>query len=346
MKKNIIYLIVFLILLAVAGWLLSENSANSTLDGPENYAFSVKDTAALTKIVITTKKPSSVTLEKRPGGWLIDGKDPVREQAMSTLLETLATMQLRNFVPKRMKDNIVNQLAVSGKKVELYKNGDLFKTIFVGNSTDDQLGTFMMLKNGDAPYAVYIPGFNGFLETRFITQPEVWQRRDLVRIKPRDIKEVKLTFTDSLEASFTLRAFSPDSLYMVSAATGNTINNLNQNKARQFLAVFKNLRYEGAITPDDGIYARKDSLLASKPAFSLRVKDIDGKVVNVAGYRIKNAQESIVLGDSSTYYDPDRLHGFINDQRMILLQYYGLRNVLLPIDYFKDNKDSKIINTP
>ncbi len=336
MKKNLIYLVIFLVLLAVAGWLISENTGSTTLEGPENYAFTVTDTGAVNKIVISTKKPSSVTLVRRPQGWLVNDQFPVREEAMRTLLETLATMQLRNFVPKRLKANISKQLSSEGKKVEIYKNGNLFKTLFVGSATNDQLGTYMMLKNGDAPYAVYIPGFNGFLNTRFITEAHVWQRRDLVRVKPRDIKEVKLTYPDSVEASFTLRVFSPDSVYVISSKTGDPMPNVNQNKARLFLSSFKNLRYEGAIVPEDGIYKRRDSLLASTPVFRLEVKDIDGKRVAVSGYHIKNAYESIVPGDPSTYYDPDRLHGFINDERMVLLQYYALRRVLVSPEFFED----------
>jgi hypothetical protein len=335
MKKNIIYLVIFLVLLAFTGWFLSTTEANTTLEGKENYAFTVQDTAAINKIVITTKKPSRVVLIKRPQGWLVNDQIPAREEAMRTLLETLATMQLRNFVPKRMRQNVTKQLASAGKKVEIYKNGKLAKTIFVGSATSDQLGTYMMLKNADAPYAVYIPGFNGFLNTRFIAEPHVWERRDLVHIKPRNIKEIKVTYPDSVEASFTLRSFSPDSLYVISAATGKALENINQNKARLFLSAFKNLRYEGAIVPEDGIYKRRDSLLASTPVFTIAVKDIDSERVSVSGYHIKNAYEAIIPGEPETYYDPDRLHGFINEDRMVLLQYYGLRNVLVSVDYFK-----------
>lgn len=337
MKKNLLYLLVLLILLAVAGWLLSDQSGSSTLEGEANYAFTVSDTAALSKIVISTKKPSSATLIERNGEWLLEGEHPVRSEAIATLLGTLASMELKSFVRERMQEKVIKDLMARGKKVELFRSGEPYKTFYVGEPTPDQLGTYMMLQNGDAPYAVHIPGFNGFLNTRFIDQPHLWRRRDLVRMNPRNIKEVKMVFPDSLEASYRLRVFSPDSVYLIRASDEKAITDVSLTKAQLFLAAFKNLRYEGAIIPSDPIYERRDSLLASTPAFRFTVKDIDGKSTTVSGYKIKAARQTIDPSDPSTFYDKDRLHGFINEQRMVLLQYYALRNVLLPLDHFRED---------
>lgn len=336
MKKNLLYIVVLVILLGVAGWLLSGENGSSTLEGQENYAFTVSDTAALSKIVISTKKPSSATLEERNGAWLLEGEHPVRSEAINTLLGTLASMELKNFVSQRMQDKVIRDLMARGKKVELYKEGRLFKTIYVGEPTPDQLGTYMMLADGDAPYAVHIPGFNGFLNTRFIDQPHLWRRRDLVRMNPRNIKEVKMIFPDSLQASYRLRVFSPDSIYLIRASDEKAFTDVSPTKAQLFLAAFKNLRYEGAIIPSDPIYDRRDSLLAGSPVFRFTVKDIDGKTTTVSGYKIKAEAQTIDPEDPSTFHDPDRLHGFINEQRMVLLQYYALRNVLLPLDHFRE----------
>lgn len=335
MKKNLFYLLVFVVLLSVAGYLLSENQKRSTLEGQENYAFSFPDTAAIDKIVIESKKPSEATLIRTKDGWRLNGDSPVRRDAMQTLLETLYRMEMRNFLPERMQSTVIRNLSVLGKKVKIYQRDKLYKTLYVGNQTQDELGTYMMIEGADAPYAVHIPGFNGFLNTRFIDDPELWRRRDLVRIDPRNIKEVRMIYPDSLEASFRLRVFSPDSLYFVRSSDNEVITDFNPTRARLFLAAFKNLRYEGAIVPSDAIYARRDSLLASTPLFRLEVKDIDGKVTTVSGYRIKGESQTIDPDDPRTFFDPDRLHGFINDQRMVLLQYYGLRNVLKPLGYFR-----------
>jgi hypothetical protein len=335
MKKNLLYLLIFVVLLSLVGYFLSQRNVSGTLEGQENYAFAVRDTASITKLVISDKRPSQAELTRTKNGWLLDGEYPVREDAIEVLLETLYRMEMRNFVSQRMLPTVEKNLEVYGKRVEIYQNGELSKVLTVGVPTTDEMGTYMKVEGGDAPYAVHIPGFNGFLNTRFITDKHLWRRRDLVRVNPRNIKEVAMIFPDSLSSSFRLRVFSPDSVYLVRASDEEVISDIALTKAKLYLSAFKNLRYEGEIVPSDPIYARRDSLKASTPAFKIQVKDVDGKLTTVTAYKIKAAPETIDEDDPSSYFDPDRLHGFINNDRMVLLQYYALRNVLKPLDHFR-----------
>lgn len=336
MKKNLLYLVVLLVLLGVAGWILSDTPEKSTLEGPENYAFNFPDTAAISKIVISSKKPSKAVLIRKPEGWRLEGKYPVRRDAMETLMRTLNRMQMRNFVPQRQQESILRHMASEAKKVEIYHGDKLYKTIYVGTETGDQLGTYMMLKDGDAPYAVHLPGFNGFLNTRFMAEPHLWRRRDIFSIAPRHIREVKMVFPDSLNQSYRLRVFSPDSLYFIRSQDDKVIRDFSNTKARLFLSAFKNARYEAAIVPSDPIYRKQDSLKASTPYFRLRVQDFSGKVNTLTAYRIKGEPQTFDPEKPETRFDPDRLHGFINGERMVLLQFYGLRNILLPLSYFRE----------
>ncbi|WP_421754744.1 DUF4340 domain-containing protein [Croceimicrobium sp.] len=328
MKKNLLYLIVFIVLLAVAGYLLSEDKGNSSLEGPQNYAFAVKDTASITKIVLSDKTPNKSTIQRTSDGWILDNEYPVRRDAIEVLMETLYRMEMKNFVPQRMVPEVEKHLAVFGKRVEIYKGDQLAKVIYVGLQTSNDMATYMKLEDGDLPYAVHIPGFNGFLNTRFITEPHLWRARNAVRINARNIKEVEMIYPDSLEASFKIRVFSPDSIYMLSLDTKEVVSDFSGLKGKLYLAACSQLKYEGEIIPSDPIYARRDSLLASSPVFRLTITSTTGKVNKVSGYKIKAAPETIDYDDPKSFYDPDRLHGFINDNRMILLQYYGLRNVL------------------
>lgn len=328
MKRNLLYLLVFLILLAVAGYLLSEDAQTTTLQGPENYNFAIKDTASITKIVISDKSPSSATIKRSGKSWVLEGGHHVRRDAIEVLLETFYRMEMKNFIPQRMVPEVERQLAVYGKKVEVYEGERLAKVLYVGLPTPSEMGTYMKLESGDLPYAVHIPGFNGFLNTRFISEPYLWRSRDLVRMNARDIKEVEMIYPDSVNASFKLRVFSPDSMYLVSVENNEVMENLSPVKAQLFLAACAKLKYEGEIIPSDPIFARRDSLLASTPMFTLKVRSLAGDETKVSGYRIVAAPETIDYNDPNSFFDPDRLHGFINDDRMVLLQFYGLRNVL------------------
>lgn len=333
-NKNLVYLLVLVVLLGVAGWLISKRNSSGTLERKQDYAFTISDTASIDKIIIKDKTPSQVTLTRDDGFWVVNDEFRARKDAINVLLETLNRMQMRNFIEERMKPTVIKRMSVYGKEVQVYKEGKLFKTFFVGTETHDELATYMMNKGADAPFAVHIPGFNGFLSSRFFTKPELWRSRDVTLINPRSVREVQTVFPDSLNKSFKITVFSPDSLFLTNLETEKVVPNANKVKMRMYVSAASQMKYEGAILPTDPIYARRDSLLSSTPVFYITVKDVDGKSTRLEGYKIKGPDE---LPDPTLQvpeFDPDRLHGFIDRERMVLLQYYGLQHVFKPLDYF------------
>lgn len=334
-NKNIIYLLVLVVLVAVAAWLLSSRNDSGTLERKMDYEFTIKDTAAIDKIVLSDKSPSTVTLTREGRYWMVNGEYRARRDAINTLLETLNRMEMRNFIEERMKQTVIKRMSVYGKEVKVYKDGELFKTFYVGTETHDELGTYMMIKGADAPYAVHIPGFNGFLSTRFFVDPVLWRSRDIVTMDSRDIREVQTVYPDSMEASFKITVHSPDSLYLTSLKTGQVVPGVNRVKMRVYLAAISQMKYEGAILPTDPISLRRDSLLASTPVFYITVKDKKDNTTRVEGFKIKGPEQVMDPTLEAPEYDPDRLHGFIDRERMVLLQYYGLQNVLKPISHFR-----------
>ncbi|MGB0176318.1 MAG: DUF4340 domain-containing protein [Owenweeksia sp.] len=336
MKKNLIYLIVFVVLLAVAGWLLSERNTSGTLDkqGAERYAFTIKDTADIDKIIIKDKTPSEVILKRSKSYWTVNGDKRVRNDAIEVLLETLYRMEMRNFIPERMQETVIKRMTVYGKEVEVFKNGKLFKTFYVGTEAQDEMATYMLIKGSDQPFAVHIPGFNGYLSSRFFTKEHLWRSRDVISIEPRSVRSIEMSYPDSVASSFKFNVFSPDSIYITSLQTGAVLTNRDKVKSNLFLNAFKNLKYEGLIIPSDPIYSRRDSLLASVPIFRMKLTDVDGKITTLSGYRIKSPAESMNPDLERQDFDVDRMHGFINDEQMVLLQYYGLDAILKSKDYF------------
>lgn len=336
-KKNIIYLLILIVLIAFAGWLLTDKEKGyKSIERTMDYDFTIEDTASIDKIIIRDKKPNEVILSKVNGTWMVNGDHKARKDAMNTLLETLHRMEMRNFIPERMKPTVVSRMAVHGKEVEIYQNGKLFKTIFVGTEAQDELATYMMIKGSDAPYAVHIPGFNGFLSTRFFTSAILWRSRDIFGLDPNNIRTVQMLYPDSTETSFKLDVFSQDSLYVSNLQSGKVLRQMNGVNAKLFLAAFRNLKYEGAIVPTDPIWKRQDSLLASVPVFLLEVKDHNGKTHKLQGYKIKGPAEVYDPDMEAPVFDPDKMHGFINESEMVLLQYYGLRNILKPYSFFQN----------
>lgn len=334
MKKNLIYLLVFLVLLAVAGYLLMEQEGKSTLKRTQKYDFTITDTASIDRIEISDKKPSSVNLVRTKTGWKVNGEAPARKDAMETLLMTFYRMEMRNFLPDNLKETAIKRMAVYGKKVQVYKNGKLFRTFYVGTEAQDEMATYMMIEGADAPYAVHIPGFNGYLSSRFFTDSSLWRSRRIFSLRDNRIRKVEMLYPEDPGNSFSVNRFSSDSLYVQKVASGQVLQNLNYVNVRLYLGVFDKLSYEGAIVETDPIWARRDSLLASTPVFELTVTDIEGNRKTLSGYHIVAPPESYDTNPETNMYDPDRLHGFIDNKQMVLLQFFGLQSALIRPDFF------------
>ncbi len=98
-------------LLPIAILLISCNNSKQS-DGLEElkaqYDFAIKDTAAITRIVIRDKKPSEVLLERSSQGWLVNGVFPVRKDAIEVLLETLGNVTLKTLLLKAQFQQSIN----------------------------------------------------------------------------------------------------------------------------------------------------------------------------------------------------------------------------------------------
>lgn len=330
-RTTFLYAALILVLAMISVWLMTDTSEKSTLDDlKDEYRFYVEDTAAVDRIVLSDKTPSRVELTRTEDGWLVDGKHPARKDAVETLLLTLNRMQMRNFIPSRMQETVLKRMSVYGKTVEIYQDGELLRTIIVGTDTQDEMATYMMIKGAEAPYAVHIPGFNGFLSTRFFTQPWLWYKRIITDVDPRSIRKVIMRYPDSLESSFVIDADGPEVFRLSKLKSGELVDP-NPVRVKQFLLAASQMSYEGAILPSDGIYERRDSLLNSTPVFDFTVMTAED-TVNLKGFRIKGPEEAFDPDSEAPPYDPDRLHAFIDEEQMVLIQYYGLRGVLRSLD--------------
>lgn len=334
MKKSILYLLIIAVLAALTWWLLKENQANTSMKALEDqYDFGVADTASITKIVIADKRPSRVELTRTNGNWQVNGTYKARTDAIDVLLETLYRQTMRTFVPEATQPTILKRLAVYGKEVKVYAGDKLIKHFFVGTETPDQLGTYMMLEGAEQPFAVYIQGFNGYLNSRFFTDEALWRDRTIFGVAKDDIATVKMTYTSSESESFTVdsRTGTP----MLMGLDGSIVNEVLPVNMNIFLGSFRTANYEAMVVPTDGIWAKKDSLQNALPVFELMVTDKNGTTQKLTGYRKRPDRDEEVGEDGLPMeWDPDRLYAFLDDGRMVLIQYYGLRNLIVTKEFF------------
>lgn len=309
------------ITLAVAGiafLILRENQSHDDLS-PEAYDFAISDTSSIDRIVLWNRSPDTAVLTRVAGVWLINETYPARPDAVAVLLETLYRVRLRGFAPDAATTNILSAMATYGVHVDVYHGDRALKSFTVGTETPDMLGTYFLRDGFGRPVAVHIPGFNGYLSSRFFLREDLWRHR-ILWPNQEPVSQISIRYSDSLDAS----------LELINKAGTWTLEDqpVDGMKVQALLKAVSQSQYEGVIIPSDGAYQMQDSLKALPPRVLITVRRTDGSVNTMTLYHIAGDPEAITDDGKPQAFDPDRFYAFLDDQRMVLVQRFGLQHLL------------------
>ncbi len=335
-KSSIITIVVLAILSALAIYFYKSKGGHSTID-KEASNFAIKDTASIDKIFLADKDGKSVLLEKTKTGWLLNKTHAVRPDALEMLLYTMRMLEVKSPVSKTSLKNVLKILASKSTKVEVYSKGDKIKQYYVGHPTQDHLGTYMLLtdvnndENYQEPFITHIPGFNGFLSTRYYTEELDWRDRVVMSFKPPQIKQIKLELHELPDSSFVIDLFSMQRFGLKTGKGQQLI--FDEAKLKQYISYFYNINTEVVLDKKNPL---RDSLAKSAiPFATLTIYDRnEGK--SVCEFFHKSSYKGLNEKYGINYkYDPDKLFIRYNDGKDYgVAQYYVFGKILQTYQYF------------
>lgn len=349
MNKNRVVLLLISLLVAIIIVSLVSNRY-STLKEKETD-FAVRDTAAVTRVFIADKKDNSVLLERTSSGWQLNNQFVANTKVVDFLLSTMKRLRVKSPVPLSVRNNVISRLASTGIKVEIYqevykinlfhrykffKHEKLTKVFYVGDATPNNEGTYMLIEDAENPYVVFIPGFRGFLYSRFSPLADDWKSHVVFNTKLADIKSVSLKFYEEPENSFKVDVVDSKGNYELTALQSNKVlESYDTLKLLNYLTSFRDLRYEtrmnNLLTP-----MKIDSIIHSTPIYELMLIDRFGDTTKVPMFKKQSIPESVAEAyDMLVPIDHDRFYALINNgQDFVLMQYYVFDRVLHPLSYY------------
>jgi len=333
-KKNIIIIGLIAILGVLAVFLISRKS-NSSIKR-ELRDFAVEDTASIDRIFMVRKDNQQVSLTRVGDHWMVNDKYMVRPDAIDNLLKTLNRMRVKSPVSTSALDNSVRMLATRNTKVEIYQKHKLLKTIYVGGPTQDQMGTFMMLEGSSVPFVIHLPGFVGYLSTRFFVEETAWRSTSIFKYNFKDIKSVTIMNEDNPQYSFRLTS-SGNNQYSLTTPDGVPLpGRLDTVGIKFYISQFEKVNFEFIA---DSLPAKtKDSLLVAKPYRSLILEDNFGKVRKLVAYRRPGNGKEDEEGKPMVW-DDARLWAHIDDSSWVVIQYYVFNSLFAnSINFLFPNK--------
>ncbi|MCB9283968.1 MAG: DUF4340 domain-containing protein [Lewinellaceae bacterium] len=203
-RTNQILLIVLAVLAVLTAVFFLVRNGNSTVEGWDRD-FKVEDVSSIQKIFIADRQGHQTTLERSGEAWVYNGQFPANPVVMKGLLEAISTVELQYIPPASATPTMVEDLASNGIKVEIYGRKDkLLKTYYVGGSTPDERGTFMIMEGSNQPYVAQIPTMVGNLRMRYAAIGDQWRDKTLFRMPPADIDFVSVEYPKMKNRSFVL----------------------------------------------------------------------------------------------------------------------------------------------
>ncbi|MCB2206875.1 MAG: DUF4340 domain-containing protein [Bacteroidetes bacterium] len=351
MKKNRIIILFISLIVAIIVISLVSNRY-STLKEKETD-FAVEDTASVTQIFIADKKDNSVLLKKEGAQWTINEQFVANNKVVEFLLSTMKRLKVKSPVPLSVRNGVVSRLASNGIKVEVYqkvyrinlfdkykffKHEKRTKVFYVGDATQDNMGTYMLIEDAENPYIVFIPGFRGFLYSRFSPKPDDWKSHVVFNKKLADIKSVSLQFFEEPENSFKVEVEDARGNYKITALqSGEVLESYDTLRLLNFLTSFRDLRYEtrmnNLMTP-----MKLDSIVNSTPVYELTLVDRFDDTTKVPMFKKHSMPESIANAyEMLVPIDHDRFYALINGGNdFVLMQYYVFDRVLYPLSHYRN----------
>lgn len=330
MRNTLVGLLIMLTLGAIAFYVYQQRGSGTIK--PELHNFAVADTARISKIFMADKTGQSVLLERKSTSeWTVDNTHKARKDAIDVLLKTIKRVEMKAPVAKTAHNNIVKLLAGKSTKVEIYEGDKKVKTYYVGDATKDNQGTYMLLDGSSSPFVCHIPGFIGYLSSRYITRSLEWRDSQIFGYSLPEIAEVVVDFHNEPERSFKITHSENRVVQLFRLhPSQELVSNMDTVFVKRYLLNYRNIRFEG-IQPYDA--ARVDSIVNSPPYFTISVTNRNGEQKSVTAYRLPANPGSIDINDNPLIWDTDRMHGMINgnDKEIALIQYFTFDRLTVPI---------------
>lgn len=339
-KKSLYILPILLVLAIIVVPIIDKNYGSSIR--PELKDFAVEDPEEIDKIFMANKRSDSsfVILEKNDRGkWMVNGKYPAEEEYIKLLInDYMARLEVKNPIPKAGIEGVMRSMAANATKVEIYKDKRLYKVYYVGGNTADELATHMFMEGSQVPFAVHIPGFNGYPGEIYRVEEKRWVSRNLFQTSILELQSLELRYPQHPDSSFKIEKADRNlKITPLGSQAPMDESKLNVNLLKQYAATFESLSFEDYFSGLAKVLA--DSVVSNgTPFLKVKLTRMDGGVHTLDVYQKPVTKESPKIDSygNPTDYDINRFYGILdgNKKEVLSIQSFVFKNVLYSYNDF------------
>jgi hypothetical protein len=330
--------IVILAVISILGFVIfSKNKEEkSSLSSEAISNFAVKDTASIDRINLSDTQGKSMSFIKTGNVWTLENGKCIQQHMIYVFLETFKFVAIKGPVSVGAIDNVNKTILTHHKKIEIFQNGMLAKTWYVGNATRDHEGTYMLLKDpvlgkSPEPYIMYLPNMHGNLLDRFSTNPLDYVCSEIYKYDPLTINTVNVVVPDSSHLNFRIELIAKNTFELYN--NDIKVESFDTTKIRTYLNYYRKIHFE--FHNRSANLSKIDSLKTATPFYTIDVTDNTGDVNGIRAYKKLAAFEQMDFNGNIMVYDPNKLWVFTRYGELTVCQYHVFDKLFRDINFFK-----------
>ena len=333
MKKNFRLLLISLVLIVLAMWVYF--GRNSSAFNKSESQFAIDDTTTVTRFFMADKRGQSVLISRDSinGGWLVNRTNKRHKMIIESFLGVASQLAVECPVAEKAAANTLKNMAANAIKVEIYQMKPLIdwfglnlflkerltKTYYVGDVTSDNIGTYMLMEGSSMPFVVYLPGFRGFVQARYYTNPIDWRDHTIFALQLDQLKSVKMIYHGTPEQSFSIVNNGNRTLSLSGGPNFTPVASFDTLKALAYLTAFNSVNFEAFLNDID--QHKRDSIVGSQPFFTLSVIDNNGNESTMKAWHMEVGEANTELYGNQ--FNMDRMYAIVGkENNFVMIQYF------------------------
>ena len=257
------------------------NSSTELID------FAIKDTAEVTKIIITDPFQKTFQIEKVKGVWQDKSGGCITQAYVHNILNVAKNIEFKGYLSKNSHENFTVKMSASHTKVEYYVQNKWYKTWCIGPSAPDHYGQIMLLDSKDdgkssEPVMMKVKGLNGIIEPNFFADSRKWICTNIFSVPLESIASIVVNNHDDSTRSFEIN-YSNNAFEV--STNGIPLPSVDTANVYRYLHNYKKIHFDIA----NYILSETecDSLKATEPFAEITLDERSGKQTHLRLYRIK-----------------------------------------------------------